>query len=241
MRTTTRTAAGPRETGARAGFDAARRGIAGLASAGAPPAGLGPTGLVVIGLAVGNAVLAASGNADAAAREQDPTRLAPPARRLVVSLADRRLVLEENGRALLAIDVAIGKASTPTPTGTFTVVSRLTDPTWYGPKQVVAPGPSNPLGNRWLGLSIKGFGIHGTNRPSSIGKAASHGCLRVRKADIERLFDLVRVGDVVEIRASIDAAAEPELAAALAAPAAHDKTAAASRPPAVATGLGAAS
>jgi lipoprotein-anchoring transpeptidase ErfK/SrfK len=64
---------------------------------------------------------------------------------------------------------------------------------------VVAPGKGNPLGTRWMGLTAKGYGIHGTNAPKSIGKAASHGCIRVRASDLEELFDLVSVGIVVEI------------------------------------------
>ena len=64
---------------------------------------------------------------------------------------------------------------------------------------------ANPLGTRWLGLSAKGYGIHGTNEPRSIGKAASHGCIRMAKADLEELFNNVQVGDVVEIRAQRDA------------------------------------
>jgi hypothetical protein len=55
------------------------------------------------------------------------------------------------------------------------------------------------LGTRWLGLSLKGFGIHGTNVPSSIGRKASHGCIRMRNRDIEELFELIQVGSVVEL------------------------------------------
>jgi lipoprotein-anchoring transpeptidase ErfK/SrfK len=77
---------------------------------------------------------------------------------------------------------------------------RLKDPTWYGPRQVVAPGARNPLGTRWIGLSKQGYGIHGTNQPGSIGRAASHGCIRMRKADVEELFEMVSVGDIVELR-----------------------------------------
>ena len=61
------------------------------------------------------------------------------------------------------------------------------------------PGKSNPLGTRWLGLSHKGYGIHGTNRPDSIGKNASHGCIRMRNREVEELFKLVAVGDQVEL------------------------------------------
>jgi hypothetical protein len=65
---------------------------------------------------------------------------------------------------------------------------------------VIPPGPNNPLGPRWVGLSQKGFGIHGTNQPSSVGKAASHGCIRMRNRDIEQFFEMVSVGDAVSIR-----------------------------------------
>jgi len=69
---------------------------------------------------------------------------------------------------------------------------------------VIGPGADNPLGTRWMGLNLKGFGIHGTNVPSSIGKAASHGCVRMAKRDLEELFELVEVGDVVVIRGERD-------------------------------------
>ena len=69
------------------------------------------------------------------------------------------------------------------------------------PGTVIAPGPRNPIGTRWIGLSQKGYGIHGTDVPSSIGYAQSHGCIRLRNADVERLFEQVRAGDVVELHA----------------------------------------
>ena len=96
--------------------------------------------------------------------------------------------------------VAVGAPETPSPTGTFQVVTRVPDPAWYQPGKVVPPGPGNPLGPRWIGLSQKGYGIHGTNSPRSIGKAKSHGCIRMRNADVEELFELIDVGDAVELR-----------------------------------------
>ena len=137
--------------------------------------------------------------------------LAVPAmaeRRLVVSIPDRKLELIVDGEVVKSYPVAVGKHSTPSPTGTFTIVTRVPNPTWYGPTQVVAPGRHNPLGTRWLGLSEKGYGVHGTNVPRSIGKAASHGCIRMRNSDVEELFELVRAGDVVELTAT--SFAEPE-------------------------------
>ncbi len=121
-------------------------------------------------------------------------------RRIVVSVPNRKLVLFEGDRALRVYDVAVGKPSTPTPPGKFAIINRVPSPTYYGPSGTVAPGKNNPLGSRWMGLSAKGYGIHGTNVPSSIGKAASHGCVRMRKQDLEELFEMVTVGTTVELQ-----------------------------------------
>jgi lipoprotein-anchoring transpeptidase ErfK/SrfK len=126
-------------------------------------------------------------------------------RRVVVSLPDRRLALVENGKVKKVYVVAVGKRSTPSPTGTFTIMNRVTNPMYAHDGEVMAPGPGNPVGTRWMGLSAKGYGIHGTNRPRSIGKAASHGCIRMRKDDLEELFDTVETGDEVEIIGERDA------------------------------------
>ena len=120
-------------------------------------------------------------------------------RRIVVSLQDRKLALLEGEKVVKIWATAVGAESTPSPSGTYTIVNRLCRPSYYKPGKVVPPGPSNPLGTRWLGLSLKGFGIHGTNAPGSIGRKASHGCIRMRNRDIEELFELVNVGDVVEL------------------------------------------
>ena len=69
---------------------------------------------------------------------------------------------------------------------------------------MIPSGKDNPLGTRWVGLSQKGYGIHGTNAPKSIGHAASHGCIRLRNRDMEKLFTMLRVGDVVQIRGERD-------------------------------------
>ena len=128
--------------------------------------------------------------------------------RLVVNLEEKKVALISDGQLVKVYSVAIGKSSTPSPFGSFTVVSRMKQPTWYRPGKVVPPGKNNPLGTRWIGLSKSGYGIHGTNAPQSIGKAASHGCIRMRNADVEELFEHVSVGDVVELRQGGD----PELA-----------------------------
>lgn len=121
-------------------------------------------------------------------------------RRIVVSIPDRKLVLLDGTRVLRVYDVAVGKPSTPSPEGVFEVANRIPEPTWYGDKRgPVGPGKNNPLGSRWIGLSKKGYGIHGTNAPRSIGKAASHGCIRMAKHDVEELFELIGVGATVEL------------------------------------------
>jgi lipoprotein-anchoring transpeptidase ErfK/SrfK len=79
-------------------------------------------------------------------------------------------------------------------------VSRVSNPTYYHPGTVIPSGKSNPVGTRWLGLNLKGYGIHGTNAPQLVGKAASHGCVRLRNRDVEQLFSMLHVGDAVEIR-----------------------------------------
>jgi len=127
-----------------------------------------------------------------------------PARKIVVSIPDRKLALIEDGEVIKVYSVAIGASESPTPEGEFKIVNRLTSPTYYHPGKVIGPGADNPLGTRWMGLNLKGLGIHGTNTPGSIGKAASHGCVRMAKKDLEELFELVQVGDVVVIRGQRD-------------------------------------
>jgi lipoprotein-anchoring transpeptidase ErfK/SrfK len=103
--------------------------------------------------------------------------------------------------------VATGQAIYPTPAGRFSIVVKWVNPTWYPPTQdawaaglsPVPPGPGNPLGTRWMGLSAPGIGIHGTDEPGSIGWNASHGCIRMQVADSEWLFARVRIGTTVFI------------------------------------------
>ncbi len=125
-------------------------------------------------------------------------------RRVLVSIPDRKLAVLEDGKVIRTFPVAVGAAVSPSPTGEFQIVSRIAHPTYYHPGVVIRPGSDNPIGPRWVGLNKKGYGIHGTNEPRSIGKAASHGCIRMRNRDIEQFFRMVRVGDTVEIRRERD-------------------------------------
>lgn len=127
-----------------------------------------------------------------------------PSRLVVVSIPDRKLVVVEGETALATFSVAVGAARTPSPSGTFVIVSRVTNPTYYRRGLVIPTGQDNPVGTRWLGLSLKGYGIHGTNAPGSVGRAASHGCIRLRNREMEQLFSMLQIGDRVEIHGERD-------------------------------------
>ena len=137
--------------------------------------------------------------ATAEALAQDGTvQSARPARRIVVSIPDRQLAVLEADRIVKVFPVAVGAPKSPSPAGVYKIMNSIQDPTWYTKGKIVPPGKCNPLGTRWMGLSLKGYGIHGTNRPASIGRNASHGCIRLRNRDVEALFSLMAVGDAVE-------------------------------------------
>ena len=95
--------------------------------------------------------------------------------------------------------VAVGADESPSPTGEFRIISRVANPTYYRPGTVIPSGKDNPVGTRWMSLGFKGYGLHGTNHPESIGHAASHGCIRMRNHEVEELFELVHVGDEVDL------------------------------------------
>jgi lipoprotein-anchoring transpeptidase ErfK/SrfK len=122
-----------------------------------------------------------------------------PTRRLIVNIPARKIALVEDGKVVKIYSVAVGKKSTPSPSGTFHLASHVANPTYSHDGKIVGPGPANPVGTRWMSLGYKGYGLHGTNHPESIGHAASHGCIRMRNRDVEELFDLVRVGDEVDL------------------------------------------
>ncbi len=128
--------------------------------------------------------------------------------RLVIIRSDaHRLYFYRGARPLRVFTVATGGMWTPTPRGRFRIVSKYRHPWWYPPNSSwakhldpIPPGPDNPLGTRWMGLSVPGVGIHGTPNPTSVGYSVSHGCVRMKKRDAESLFRLVRVGTRVWIR-----------------------------------------
>jgi len=178
---------------------------------------LSPRTLLVAALS-----LCATGAAAQSSPNPANSRGAQPTRQIVVSFPDRKLALLEDDRVIKIYDVAVGAPVSPSPSGEFQIVQRLERPTYYKPGVVIGPGVENPLGTRWIGLSVKGLGIHGTNRPDSVGKNASHGCIRLRNRDVEDLFARVKVGDRVsfiaertdEVTRLFGGAPDPETASA---------------------------
>jgi lipoprotein-anchoring transpeptidase ErfK/SrfK len=135
--------------------------------------------------------------ATAEALAQESGAVAP--RHIVVSIPDRKLAVLEGDQVVKIFRTAVGAPHSPSPHGEFQIINQIDHPTWYTKGKIVPPGKANPLGTRWIGLSMKGYGIHGTNRPTSIGHRASHGCIRMRNQDVEELFGMVSVGDRVEM------------------------------------------
>ncbi len=126
---------------------------------------------------------------------------------IVIRRGSNRLSLYHGARLVRTFAVATGQAAYPTPLGRFRIVVKWENPTWYPPTQdawakglkPVPPGPANPLGTRWMGISSPGVGIHGTDEPASIGYSVSHGCIRMQVPSAEWLFDHVTVGTPVFI------------------------------------------
>jgi lipoprotein-anchoring transpeptidase ErfK/SrfK len=125
---------------------------------------------------------------------------------IVIRNETHSLTLYNGMRFVRRFGVATGQPRYPTPNGRFSIVVMWKNPWWYPPNSPWAqgekptpPGPGNPLGTRWMGLSASGVGIHGTPQPQSIGYSLSHGCIRMRIPDAEWLFEHVRVGATVFI------------------------------------------
>ena len=125
---------------------------------------------------------------------------------VVILRESKRLLLFNDVKLIRWFSVATGQAAYPTPLGSYEIVTMQRNPWWYPPpspwaedEQPVPPGPGNPLGTRWMGLSAPYVGIHGTPDAASIGYSASHGCIRMRIADAEWLFQRVEVGTPVFI------------------------------------------
>jgi L,D-transpeptidase ErfK/SrfK len=132
---------------------------------------------------------------------------------ILINIPQRMLFFFDRGVLTAAYPVTLGRPTWRTPQGDFTVVETRADPIWTVPKSIqremaqqgkevktkVAPGPDNPLGGYWIGLSMPALGIHGTTAPRSIYRFRSHGCIRLHPADAAKLFPMVIVGTRVRI------------------------------------------
>lgn len=132
---------------------------------------------------------------------------------ILINLPQRLLFLFEEGRLVAWYPVAVGQPDWQTPTGSFQVITRERDPVWDVPVSIqqemrrkgekvrkkVPPGPDNPLGGYWMGLSATCCGIHSTNAPGSVYQFKTHGCVRMSPDDADDLFHRIEVGIPVEI------------------------------------------
>jgi L,D-transpeptidase ErfK/SrfK len=136
-----------------------------------------------------------------------------PGASIVINIPQRMLFVLDASMSVQGFPVGLGRPTWPTPTGPFSILTKEIDPTWDVPESIqremeqageeplmkVLPGPDNPLGDRWFGLTLPGVGIHGTNAPASIYHHQTHGCIRLHPDDVRMLFDRVPVGATGEI------------------------------------------
>lgn len=125
--------------------------------------------------------------------------------KLIIDLSDRQIYLYAYGQLAANYEIAVGQSGWETPTGEFKVINMHVDPAWQHPftGEVVHAGADNPLGSRWIGFWTDGthqIGLHGTNQEELIGQAVSHGCVRLREADVQALYQLVSLDMPVVVR-----------------------------------------
>lgn len=136
--------------------------------------------------------------------------IVPPSKykQIIINIPELRLYyFYKKEKRIYTFPLGIGDEGWETPIGTARIIEKRKHPTWHIPKSLwdkykvksIPPGPENPLGDYWMGLSIRGYGIHGTNSPWGVGRLVSHGCIRLYPEDIEVLFYRVPIGTRVEI------------------------------------------
>ncbi len=125
---------------------------------------------------------------------------------LVLNVPAKKLLLFNRGILEKEYTVGVGSSITPTPLGEFKIVRRIYNPAWINPyrqSKVVAPGESNPIGRYWLGFAMnkknQEYGFHATTDLNSVGKASTHGCIRLFPDDMKELFNLVNVNTPVHV------------------------------------------
>jgi lipoprotein-anchoring transpeptidase ErfK/SrfK len=123
---------------------------------------------------------------------------------LILKLKEKQVYVYRGDKVIGKYPVAIGKKTTPTPTGEWYVMEKITNPGWtnFNTGKLVKPGPKNPMGERWIGFHTDGkdmIGFHGTPDVKSVGQAVSNGCVRMFNKDVKTIFPLVEVGTVVKV------------------------------------------
>lgn len=141
--------------------------------------------------------------------------LEPSDHQIIINLPEFKLRYYIGGKLSFEGSIAVGSTVSQTQLGDYYVANKVKYPTWHPPdgRPPVPPGPTNPLGPRWMGLDRNGYGIHGTIKPSSIGHAVSLGCIRMNNDDVIKLYDMVPVGTKVKLqydRISLSKGLEPE-------------------------------
>jgi len=138
--------------------------------------------------------------------ESEPVKPEPQPVRLEIRLRQRQVVVLQGEQVIKRYPIAVGKPGWETPPGNFQVRQKIKDPDWVSPlnQGVLIPGgdPENPLGRFWIGFWTDGknwIGFHGTPTPGSVGRAVSHGCIRMYNRDVEELFQKVDIGTVVTV------------------------------------------
>lgn len=137
----------------------------------------------------------------------ETTKVAESQFLIVINSKYNTLNIYNDGQLYESYQCATGKKSTPSPEGNFQIVNKFVNPSWKG--KVAGGDPSNPLGKRWMGLSVPGtggssYGIHGNSDESSIGKNVSGGCIRMHNADVEHVFEYLPLGTEVIISSADD-------------------------------------
>lgn len=173
-------------------------------------AGAAACGVVAPARPGGDGAAAAGGDRSRAAASGKKT---PDTPHLLLRLGERRLYLVDGdpSRPIASFPIAVGRTGWETPTGRFAVEEMVEHPDFVKiepgsvPPRIIKripPGPTNPLGERWIGFAHgEGWtlGIHGTPNPELLGQAVSHGCVRMRNTDVVRVYEQVELGTPVVV------------------------------------------
>jgi lipoprotein-anchoring transpeptidase ErfK/SrfK len=144
-------------------------------------------------------------------KEIGTTEAAAPSVAVKIDTKTNMLEVHQGDKLIAVYPVTIGSAKNASPVGEWKVRRITKMPTFRWDKEMLQhgersgnfhllpPGPNNPVGVMWIALNKKGIGIHGTNDPDSIGRTASHGCVRLANWDVVRLATKIKAGDAVSI------------------------------------------